>query len=464
MLNNSQSTLSTNRFANLTFAILIWLALESCSRPEATFVLLFEHRTEEIHQLYSVRPDGSGLIQVSDISKGDVFWLSPKGEKLAVLNWAGELTISDIATKEVLAEINNVGQGVWEGIPYYENLAWSPSENALAFLTNSAGMQGTDITAYSLITKTAIQLTNDEAIERALAWSPDGESIAFVASSVCNRTLWNCSAPDVHWDLVTIKPNGTGRQVLISFQDPSLQAGDIFRAIGSNQLCSLSWSPDSKYIAFEDGCDYLSLPTDRDVFVTPINSPRLSQLTDFTESIDDSLFTYSIQWSNTSGKLYIGYTVEPYGPPGTNQASKNGVAVIDVDNLVITDLSGLTDVSGNTVRLSLNEKLVAWRRFSDNLRGEAAIGTLNNNRIDTITVSGAPAGTCRQWPIQWSPNNQYIAYTLASKQSDYDDCVTRAERGLVIVNSQNGEAIDVTSSLGGDNRPLGWFPEAAILP
>lgn len=109
------------------------------------------------------------------------------------------------------------------GLPEFVDLAWSPDARSLLYATNFGGTIRFEIFTIDLSGANQKALSIDG---RMPAWSPDGARIVF--SSV--------NEASGHYDLFTMKPDGTDLQPLIESQQ------DKFAPV---------WSPDGSRIAFE---------------------------------------------------------------------------------------------------------------------------------------------------------------------------------------------------------------------
>lgn len=179
--------------------------------------------------LYTVRTDGSGLAQLALLGDSTAAQWSPDGVWLA-------FTVRISGLDRAIYRINRDGTNLIR-LADIENLAesvprWSPDGSTIAFVKFGTDASG----GYQLFVMdddggNLRQLTSGHANSNvAPAWSPDGSLIAF--GSVSN------SGSGSKADIVTIKPDGTGR--VTRTRDPKTLLGE------------LSWSADSKKIGFTD--------------------------------------------------------------------------------------------------------------------------------------------------------------------------------------------------------------------
>lgn len=459
-------------YASLVVVICVLTAACSQRRP---IRILVEHWESASLQIYSAYPDGSHRTQLAEFPVGSFYWVSPDGKRLAVFvradlddpELAPALTLIDMSTGTVAEQIESVGHTQSEGnLAFHENLAWSPDGTMFAFLKDSAGKHGTDVSIYDLGNHRITDLTSDDSVERAPAWSPDGQWIAFATLEVCGQSSWSCSPEEANWKIMIMKPDGSDRQVVADFGVNELYVEEDVRAEFIGQLCNLLWSPDSKYIAFENDCRDFDPPIYKEVFVASVDGARLLQLTSLSDPLlAETLMSYSIQWSSSGDRLFIGYSKMPYGPPSPTQMPKEGIIVVSMKDLTSFDVDSLPGMSGSTARWSLDGDFLTWSQLNSQGPRTVMVNRLEANRIVTSGVSTQlPDSACSAFftgpifPIQWSPDGTYLAYTLATQQGIYDDCKIGNSRGIAVVTIPDGRVVDVAQALGGDNRLIGWFP------
>ena len=129
--------------------------------------------------------------------EGDIYVIGPNGARLRNLTQTADLTEFDPT--------------------------WAPQGHLIAYVACRICDQQADIYVMNADGTEKTRLTNDEAIEGGLAWSPDGSTIAFDADSEGSK------------DLFTVNADGTGRRRLKDWTSDELTP---------------SWSPDGSRIAY----------------------------------------------------------------------------------------------------------------------------------------------------------------------------------------------------------------------
>lgn len=430
----------------------------SCTNQskQPTSLLLFNQRTEESSEIYSMYPDGSHITQITELPAYSPYWLSPDGTKLAYLT-GKKLAIIDTLTGKAVAEIEDVGSTVSEH--FVDGVAWSPEGDKLVFVSDSAGKQGTDIWLYDLSTGLRSPLTDDEAIDLEPAWSSDAQNIAFVTHKACDGSVWNCPPEQEYWDIAKVNLATSTRQTITDFRSSGLlPSGNRWYAL----LCNLSWSSDDKYISFENACSQPDLQWWKQVFVAPTDGSNLFQLTHFSEydpaatQFPISIFLYSTQWVPPGNTLLISYTEAELTENGKRT---DGFFLVSENEFPIPGIQSELNILGSTTEWSPNGEYVIGNTTS--VLGfpleRPFIGQLNNNKVTLLSPpQSLPYGSCRDNTTYWSPDSQYVAYA-ANKQGNICTHAPLEDQNIAVIAVSDTDVIGNVITLGGDNRPIGWL-------
>ncbi len=149
-------------------------------------------------QLGLAKADGGSYVTVANIAWCD--W-SPNGQRLACIAGSGEILCSSIvifsSSGEHLASIPAV-----EGCHQFGQPAWSPDGQWLAFENDLfAGPPG-----MSVMRADGSQLTDLSrklAFAMAPAWSPKGNTLAFLAGTSWNQDIYTVNVDGTQWKMVT---------------------------------------------------------------------------------------------------------------------------------------------------------------------------------------------------------------------------------------------------------------------
>jgi Tol biopolymer transport system component len=208
-----------------TGVVLTGLGLPGATASTDTFPgtngrILYFSRLHRHSQIFSVRPDGTGVRQLTDFKKGSYIATATADGRTIAFN-----TGSDIWTMH--ADGSGKRRLTSHGVNLYP--AISPDGSQIAFMRGKRGIltlavmrsDGTgrrDIVSYP----------RSDAI--APDWSPDGTTIAFTRQPLLKESSL----------IYTVKPNGTAlHRVPIAFSPDTIES-----AMGA------SWSPDGMTFAF----------------------------------------------------------------------------------------------------------------------------------------------------------------------------------------------------------------------
>jgi Tol biopolymer transport system component len=192
---------------------------------------------------YAVDPDGTGLVRVSGSSGTpaydvrEVAW-SPDGRQLVVERAGDERTVRLLdPTTGTEVVLQTLEQGVWGRGP--AGLAWSPDGDHLAYSAGSTeewpGPDGTSIHVSPIDGGPSREITAGPA-DVGAAWSPDGERIVFARWGHARYLGFDCDEPpdEIDYGLHVVARDG----------------GDEIRLTDDGCDAGPDWSPDGSRIAF----------------------------------------------------------------------------------------------------------------------------------------------------------------------------------------------------------------------
>ncbi len=436
----------------MAFTFCIFIVSCSAQNNKMEAWLLFRHQSSDVNQFYIVNPANGDSKLIAEFPLAYKWhWLSPDGNKLAVLGPSRTMTIIDVFSGNVMTSILNVGQTKFEEIAYYENVSWSPQSDKFAFLRTSSGGNGTDIFLYDINSQAITELTQNESIYRAISWSLDGKNFAFAGIDACGQSVRTCSIEDQIWNINLMEIDSLNHRRLSSNLD--VQSNSIWQ----KALCNLSWSPDSKYISFINDCDAFWPPRFSEVFVTDIAQLETYQFTYFTHTSNAVIPRYSVQWLSSGEDLFIAYAILPFDPPPTENIAKGGGMTIKKDDFnKLNNFQEIPFFESYLVYWSSDIKNFAtWKRSGLNTLPKLVFGKFENNQISPIKFPVQfPVSACYDNNVYWSLDNKYVAYATEERGQT---CVHGLNRGIAIISLADGEVIDPSESLGGVNSPIGWL-------
>jgi Tol biopolymer transport system component len=224
-----------------------------------------EGNTSEAPEIITVRPDGTGMKQLTHASGSSDPDFSPDGTKIA---YSGSPSIVEIYEDiYVMARSGNGKKALTDTDDRNEwGPAWSPDGTKIAFLreqpfTRPDGSNGSqpDIWVMNADGSGKRKITDDIAFENGLSWSPDGTKIAFEQDG----------------DIWTIAPEGSGRRNLTDTPD----------AVEVNP----DFSPDGQKLAFAGTFDH----TDFEIYTMNLDGGALTTVTDNNVYEDEPAFSPS---------------------------------------------------------------------------------------------------------------------------------------------------------------------------
>jgi TolB protein len=199
--------------------------------------------------IYTVRPDGSGLRQLTTGPAGHSSFANAWSPDGRVIAFDSDRT-GVVQLFTMRPDGTRVSQLTHDPVLWSVNPAWSPDGRKLAFVREPAEAPGGDIYVMNADGSGLRALTHDAGHNRSPAWSPDGTRIAFDS----DRTGPGTSA------VYQMHPDGSGVRRLTSL------ALDAFGA---------DYAPDGRHVAFSSNLDV----PDSAIYVIRPDGSHLRQLT-----------------------------------------------------------------------------------------------------------------------------------------------------------------------------------------
>lgn len=189
--------------------------------------IAFVSRQDGDAEIYTIRPDGSGLRQITHNRADDEGpkW-SPDGTKLAFWSYRdgdSEIYVKDLRSGQLTQLTHNL-----ESLDY--SPAWSPDGTKIVFSTDRHSDEEQEFYAQNLVVMNAdgsgqMDLTDPVgwSLEADAEWSPDGSAIVFQRGE------------DGYYDMWSVDPDGSDLR-------------EITHNVGRIMEQSPDWSPDGKRI------------------------------------------------------------------------------------------------------------------------------------------------------------------------------------------------------------------------
>jgi Tol biopolymer transport system component len=248
--------------------------------PRGNGRIAFAANVDGNWEIYTINPDGSDLLQLTDNTEYDRFpaW-SPDGTQIVFVR-DGDIYLmnADGAEQQILLETSNA-----------RHPSWSPDGTKILFEQQARNFTDIFILDIPNMTVTNVTNTRDE-LDGSPTWSPDGNRIAFASSG--SHLVPRPIDGDPVMDIFTINSDGTDRaeisitgfgvgnlnwtadnNVVFSVQDirsisifsVPVSGGDIIRISEADTEVSSNGptlSPDGQKVAFLRGNQILTMDTD----------------------------------------------------------------------------------------------------------------------------------------------------------------------------------------------------------
>ncbi|MFN8421587.1 MAG: hypothetical protein U0528_20425 [Anaerolineae bacterium] len=361
---------------------------------------------------------------------------SPEGTRLQLYNILSSEIFDVVDGSLSLRDIN--------GLPD-QHLVWSPDGKNLAFLavasTDDKESTG-GVFIYSVDTQNTLKLVDETSFYARLAWSADSKLLA-ISNRECadtQRCEFSLSIADTTTDSIT-------QSVNISFLDFGAAS-----YIGVDTLCSLDWSPDSRYISFIPICSYEPSPIPKEIYVWDTQSDELTPLTSFTTDVQipqDGMFSvgfYSVVWITADALLVSGVW-------GTNASLQTGTFMAHVADKTMTEISAdaveywALSPTRQKAAYRSTAAIDAERLVSDppklNISDVGADSSLSNSSTTTINA-------CR---LSWSPDSATLAYTFQTDLDSFGRSCTLAPLGIGLMDASTKQTVEY--SFTSDERSKG---------
>jgi Tol biopolymer transport system component len=362
--------------------------------------------------LYTVKPDGSDLRQVSST----VAWYtpnqqwSPDGSRLAFL-----AEYQGVTTLYITGKSNASPQRLTIGLDV-RSYDWSPSGKEIAFAAIRGDVE--DIYIVSLGTLNVINLTaGSSGVNTEPKWSHDGKCIAFLSVPGAKNIKQTGGSGD---RVYIMDANGANKR-RVKPESPLPQE--------HLSECAPAWSPDDHYLAFNHGC----LSVDPwNIYLFELQTGNTFQVT--TNGFDDSMDRWCVWLSNEQllvRSFRADVSGEHYRVMNRDGTNDRRLLPWDIENVNLIDWTS-------------DLRWFVWQEFEwgDKGTNEIVIGDLTTKQITRTGVKGCSP--------KWSPSGFWIAYTT--------ECLDQ-QKSDVWVMDRSGKNQRNLAQLQGINHFSVWSPK-----
>jgi TolB protein len=298
--------------------------------------ILFNSERDGKANIYSMKPDGSSLTQLTD--NADYYYASRwshDGTNIAFLSNAEIYTMDaygDNKTKLTNTSAQN----------YYP--VWSPDDKKIAFISNRDG--NWEIYSMNVDSSNQVNLTNNSATDEYPSWSPDGKRIVYDSGSN-------------PYSISIMNSDGGGKTLLVSMPDHSCYQPE--------------WNPVSDLIAFT--CHLQGTTSYDEVYTIHADGTGLKLMT-------QGLNGFFEHWSPDGKQM----TFTIYHFVGNNYTI--GLDAMNADGTGWVDLGHDNFHNNGDSSWSPDGKMVAFLSYRD---GNGEIYRVNSDGTGLIRLTNNPA-------------------------------------------------------------------------
>lgn len=409
-------------------------------------------------RIYRISEDGSHVEHIYDFEERILYWFSPDFHYLAFQDYIKNDNKSELVLNVIDVQTNQLVNQISDITPYLnqDSVLWSPGNDKILFDKTVSDRGAVDWWIYDIgnDTEEVLVANADTTIKLFPAWSPDGQYIAYV-STPCPNNRENCNESDDIWDITSVNLDTKIIENVTNFAENSI----LFDWEISDQIfCILKWSSDNRFIAFENQCILGgSIYEKHQIFIVDTVEKIVQEVLKFEHPYS---YTYKFNWLETN-ELLIGYTSFDF-----YNFLRGGILNFDpFQQTLHVHSAELFGFRGNEVYWSPNgstfigfTKELFFEATQDgqlHASGATLLGKFSDgNLIIDPESNELPYGLCQGNVGYWSTNGQYIAYSSTGQQHVCNQTILESD--VFVYSVENKELVNVTPSLEGVSRPIGW--------